>query len=181
MSDGELKVNGAYVLRQPRILPEFELISGNGQAFTKESLKGQWSLIFFGYTQCPDICPTTLATLRQWKDYMEGSDYLDDTQVILVTADPGRDTPEVMKPYVEYFDPSFKAVTGEFRALHRFATSLNSTFAKVPGGGENYLVDHTANVMLINEYGDYHGFFKAPIDAAKLKVTYQSIRGSFNH
>ena len=74
------------------------------------------------------------------------------------------------------FNPSFTGVTGEFLDIHRFATALNTPFRKVPGEGGDYLVDHSANVVLINPRGDYHGFFKAPLALAKMKVTYRSVR-----
>ena len=74
------------------------------------------------------------------------------------------------------FNPDFTGVTGEFLDIHRFATSLNTPFRKVPGQGENYQVDHSSNVVLINPRGDYHGFFKAPLDQGKMKLTYRSAR-----
>jgi protein SCO1/2 len=99
-----------------------------------------------------------------------------DTQVVMVSVDPARDTVEQLATYVPYFNPEFIGVTGEFLDIHRFATSLNTPFRKVPGQEENYLVDHSANVVLINPRGDYHGFFKAPLDLAKMKLTYRSAR-----
>jgi protein SCO1/2 len=94
----------------------------------------------------------------------------------MVTVDPARDTVEQLAGYVPYFNSEFTGVTGEFLDIHRFATGLNTPFRKVPGQGENYQVDHSANVVLINPRGDYHGFFKAPLDLAKMKVTYRSAR-----
>ena len=95
---------------------------------------------------------------------------------MLVSVDPARDTVEQLAGYVPYFNEDFIGVTGEFLDIHRFATALNTPFRKVPGQDENYQVDHSANVVLINPRGDYHGFFKAPLDLAKMKVTYRSAR-----
>ena len=114
--------------------------------------------MFFGFTFCPDVCPTTMLKMAETKKLLKDSPYLQDTQIIMVTADPARDTVEQLKGYVEHFDPEFIGVTGEFMPLYNFATKLNSAFTKVPGGGENYLVDHTANLILINDRGHYQGF-----------------------
>ncbi len=175
MSASEMQANGAYLLQTPRDIGDFELIDHRGQAFVPASLEGQWSLLFFGFTYCPDICPTTMAFLDQFVQQLEGTE-AEDTQVIMVSVDPARDTVAQLASYVPFFNPGFIGVTGEFLDIHRFATALNTPFRKVPGQDENYLVDHSANVVLINPRGDYHAFFKAPLDLAQMKVTYRSIR-----
>lgn len=175
MSASEMQANGAYLLQTPRDIGDFELIDHRGQAFVPASLEGQWSLLFFGFTYCPDICPTTMAFLDQFVQQLEGTE-AEDTQVIMVSVDPARDTVAQLASYVPFFNPEFIGVTGEFLDIHRFATALNTPFRKVPGQDENYLVDHSANVVLINPRGDYHAFFKAPLDLAQMKVTYRSIR-----
>jgi len=176
MTDSELKLNGAYMFDTPRALPEFSLLDHHGEPFDRERLQGPWTLVFFGFTHCPDICPTTMAFLSRFMDELEGLPEQADTRVVMVTVDPARDDIEVLSSYVPYFNPEFIGVTGEFMDIHRFATALNTPFRKVPGQGENYQVDHSANLVLINPRGDYHGFFKAPLDLAKLKVTYRSVR-----
>lgn len=176
LTDSELKINGAYMFDTPRALPEFELVNHRGEPFTVESFRGHWTLVFFGFTHCPDICPTTMAFLNRFMGELEGLPEHDDTRVVMVSVDPGRDTPERLAEYVPYFNPDFVGVTGEFLDIHRLATGLNTPFRKVPGEGDNYQVDHGANLALINPRGDYHGFFKAPLDLAKMKVTYRSVR-----
>lgn len=188
MSNQELQLNGAYVFDKPRIIEPFQLVDEEGQAFTLERLQNKWTLLFFGYTYCPDICPTTLADLKNFHTMLADTPYSDDTQVVLVSVDPARDTPEQLAPYVNYFDPAFIGVTGEFMPLHKFATNLNAAFTKsITEDGKGYLVDHTSNIVLVNPYGHYHGFFKpqatlssGQFDPGKLKVTYQSIRKSFD-
>jgi protein SCO1/2 len=176
MTAAELRLNGAYVFDTPRALPDFELVDHHGAPFTRERLEGGWTLVFFGFTFCPDICPTTMALLAQLAEQLEGLPEEADTRVVMVSVDPARDTVEQLAQYVPYFNPDFLGVTGEFLDIHRFATALNTPFRKVPGQGEDYQVDHSANLVLINPRGDYHGFFKAPLDLARLKVTYRSIR-----
>ena len=175
MTATEMKVNGLYLLETPRNFGEINLVDHHGEAFTRDRLEGGWTLVFFGFTHCPDICPTTMAFLDKFMGELEGTE-VEDTQVVLVTVDPARDTVELLAEYVPYFNDEFLGVTGEFLDVHRFATALNTPFRKVPGQDENYQVDHSANVVLINPRGDYHGFFKAPLDQAKMKVTYRSAR-----
>jgi protein SCO1/2 len=179
MTGTEMKINGLYILDTPRNVGEIQLIDHHGQAFTRERLQGKWTLVFFGFTYCPDICPTTLAFLNEFVGQLEGTE-VEDTAVVMVSVDPARDSVEQLATYVPYFNADFTGVTGEFLDIHRFATALNTPFRKVPGQDENYLVDHSANVVLINPRGDYHGFFKAPLDLAKMKVTYRSARILWN-
>jgi protein SCO1/2 len=175
MSITEMKVNGLYLLDTPRNFGELNLVDHHGKPFTRDRFEGRWSLVFFGFTYCPDVCPATMSFLNQFVAQLQGTE-AEDTQVVMVSVDPARDTVEQLATYVPYFNPEFIGVTGEFLDLHRFATALNTPFRKVPGQDENYLVDHSANVVLINPRGDYHGFFKTPLDQAKMKVTYRSAR-----
>lgn len=179
MTDSQLQLNGAYVLPKPRVIKPIQLIDHNGETFDLSRLEGKWTMLFFGFTNCPDVCPATMSLLRQLKILMGDVAEADDLQVVMLSVDPARDKPEVLKPYVEYFDKSFVGVTGEFLDLQAFATNLNAAFYKVPGGGDNYQIDHTANVVLINPYGHYHGFYKPQLDHVKMKITYRSIHATF--
>ena len=175
MSVAEMKVNGAYMLDIPRDIGEVNLVDHRGEAFTNERFEGVWTLVFFGFTYCPDVCPTTMAFLNEFMQTLEGTE-AEDTRVVMVSVDPARDTVEVLAGYVPYFNPKFTGVTGEFMDIHRFATALNTPFRKAPGQGEDYQVDHSSNVVLINPRGDYHGFFRPPLDLVKMKTTYRSAR-----
>ncbi|HEY7776402.1 MAG TPA: SCO family protein, partial [Kineobactrum sp.] len=165
----------AFLLQTPRDMGDFRLTDHHGEVFDPARLEGQWTLIFFGFTYCPDICPTTMAFLNNFIQQLEGTEAAD-TQVVMVSVDPARDSVEQLAGYVPFFNPEFIGVTGEFLDIHRFATALNTPFRKVPGQGTDYLIDHSANVVLVNPRGDYHAFFKPPLDLAKMKVTYRSIR-----
>lgn len=175
----EMQINGLYVLETPRNFGEVNLVDHRGEAFTNDSLKGKWTLIFFGFTHCPDVCPTTMSFLNDLIGQLEGTE-VEDTEVVMLSVDPARDTVEQLASYVPYFNPDFTGVTGQFLDIHRFASALNTPFRKVPGQGEDYQVDHSANVVLINPRGDYHGFFKAPLDMAKMKLTYRSARAMWD-
>ena len=152
-----------------------------GDLYTTEArYDDRWTLVYFGYTYCPDICPTTMAFLNEFVAQLEAGEVAD-TQVVLVSVDPARDTVGQMATYVPYFNPDFIGVTGEFLDIHRFATALNTPFRRVPGqDDDSYVVDHSANVVLINPRGDYHGFFKAPLDLEKMTVTYRSARAAWD-
>jgi protein SCO1/2 len=175
MTTAEMQVNGLYLFETPRDLGQFALQSHRGKPFTASDLQGRWTMIFFGFTHCPDVCPTTLAFLSQLMTQLESTE-VDDTAVVMVSVDPARDTAAVLQDYVPYFNPEFTGVTGEFVDILKFARTFNAPFRKVTAEDGSYQVDHSANIVLVNPRGHYHGFFKAPLDLAKMKVTYRSAR-----
>ncbi len=175
MSVEDMRVEGLYLHELPRQLADFQLTDHRGQPFTRERFAGTWSLIFFGFTHCPDICPTTMAFLNELVGALDAAEAAD-TQVVMVSVDPARDTVEQLASYVPYFNKDFTGVTGEFLDIHRFATQLNTLFRKVPLDNGDYQVDHSSSVVLMNPRGDYHGFFTAPLDQAKMMRTYRAAR-----
>ena len=158
----------------------FQLTDQSGAVVTEQSLQGRPTLIFFGFTHCPDICPTTLAELAELKAQLVDTE-ANDLQVVMLTVDPARDTPARLADYVPYFHPDFLGVTGEFADILSVAQRLNAPFRKVsePNGG--YQMEHSANVMLMNPRGDYHGFFRAPLDIPKMRVTLRSTQYLWEH
>lgn len=177
LSPIELRVNGTFVFDQPRIFKDFALIDHHGQSFNLDNLKGKWSLVFFGFTACPDVCPATLSMMKQVKSQLD-SDIEEQVQFVLVSVDPARDTVDKLSQYMPYFDPEFIGLTGEFLEIKRLANQMNMAFVKVPQG-DTYTIDHTANIALVNPYGHYHGFIKPPLDNARIKLTLQSIVSRF--
>jgi protein SCO1/2 len=175
MTVSEMSANGLYLLETPRNMGEFELIDHNGKPFNPSRLEGQWTLMFFGFTHCPDVCPTTMTFLNTFLERLEGTE-AEGPEVVMVSVDPARDTVQQLASYVPYFNADFTGVTGEFLDVHRFATALNIPFRKVVEEDGSYQVDHSSNIVLINPRGDYHGFFRAPLDLAKMKVTYRSAK-----
>lgn len=176
MTVQQLRERGVFIFDQPRIIKPFELIDHKGKSFTRERLQGQWTLVFFGFTFCPDICPTTMAMLNTAVSGMEDKSIRNSTGVVMVSVDPARDTVEKLAPYIDYFNPAFTGVTGEFLNIHALATNMNAAFQKVPGGGDNYTVDHSAYVFLVNPKGDYHGFFKPPFNPERFREHYLAVR-----
>ncbi len=170
---------GAIIFDKPRIFREFELQDQEERKFPAEQFKGKWTLLFFGFTYCPDICPTTMGVLNKMYADLNAKGTATDLQVVLVSVDPARDTTEKLRDYVHYFNPAFIGLRGEFMATQKFAADLNAGFTKVPGSGENYLIEHSGNIVLINPYGHYHGFFKPPFDSVRLRLAFDSVRAEF--
>jgi len=169
-----LREEGVLVFDQPRQITDFELKDHKGQPFSSADLEGQWTLIFFGFTQCPDICPLAMADLSRLMDELP-PELEANTQVLMVTLDPARDTPEVLADYVPYFHKDFVGVTGEFLTIRRFANELNVAFSKVTQGEDNYTIDHSGHISLINPRGDYHALFKPPFNADKMARHYAAL------
>jgi len=178
MSVQDLRINGAIVLNTPRKFSDFDLIDHRGDAFTLQRLKGQWSMIFFGFTNCPDVCPTTLATLNETYSKLKDSEK-ENLQVIMVSLDPERDTVDKLDQYMPYFNAEFVGVTGNKHFIKRFTTEINIAYNQVPLGGDDYTVDHSSQIVLVNPNGHYHGFFKSPHSAIMLRKTWRSIYGTF--
>jgi protein SCO1/2 len=158
---------GIVLLPQSRTLPDLNLLDQNGQAVAVNQLKGQWSLLFFGYTFCPDICPATLAQLRQLQGQLPAQT-LSNLQIVLVSVDPNRDTPEQLKKYLDYFDAGFIGFTGEEATLQKFANALSIPYIPADTSKENYTVDHSGNLVIIGPDGTQRGFIRAPLNNAKL-------------
>lgn len=144
-------------------LTDVNLYNQNGDTIHSEALTGAWSLVFFGYTYCPDVCPTTLAELNRVAAKLTS----DDVQVVLVSVDPERDTPAQLKNYIEYFNPKFQAWSGEINNIENLARQMHIFFQK-QAYGESYLMDHSSQVVLVNPDGEYTGFFTAPLNTDEM-------------
>ena len=158
---------GIVLLPQSRSLPELSLTNQDGQTVAVDQLKDQWSLLFFGYTFCPDICPATLAQLRQLQGQLP-AETLAKLRIVLDTVDPHRDTPEQLKKYLDYFDAGFIGLTGEEATIQKLANGVSIPFIPADTSKENYTVDHSGNLVLIGPDGKQRGFIRAPINNTKL-------------
>ncbi|MEM7362704.1 MAG: SCO family protein [Pseudomonadota bacterium] len=156
--DDQLRELGFFHYPEYRPLSAFVLRDNEGVTVDETIFEGRWTLVFFGFTYCPDICPTTMGVLARATTKMS-----DPPAVILVSVDPERDTAASMDAYVRSFSPTFRGLTGEFDQIVLLASQLNVAFGKVPGPDPNgYLVDHSASIAVINPKGEYVGFIKAP-------------------
>lgn len=154
-------IESGTLLQQPRAIEDFRLADSAGEAFTRARLQGRWSLVFAGFTFCPDVCPNTLALLKGVKARLDAQQR--PLQVVFVSVDPERDTPEKLGQYVHYFDPAFVGATGPNEELDKLARSLSLVYAKVPGDSpQNYTMDHSAALVLINPQAQVAGYFLPP-------------------
>ena len=158
---------GIVLLPQSRTLPELSLTDQDGQAVAVDRLKEQWSLLFFGYTFCPDICPATLAQLRQLRGQLP-EETRANLRVVLVSVDPKRDTPEQLKKYLGYFDAEFIGLTGEEATLQKLANAVSIPYIPADTSKENYTVDHSGNLVILGPDGTQRGFIRAPLNNEKL-------------
>ena len=179
MSNEELRINGAVVLNTPRIFSDFELVDHRGEVFNQEHLQDVWTIVFFGFTHCPDICPTTLAILNDTYSKLKERER-ERMQIVMFSIDPERDSVEKLAEYVPYFNNEFIGVTGNKHLIKRLTAELNVAYNKVPLDSDDYTVDHSTQLVLINPKGHYHGFFKAPHSEIMLRSTWRSIDGSSN-
>lgn len=141
------------LLQSPRQADDFTLTASTGDPLALSDLRGQFVLLYFGYTFCPDVCPTTMNDLKQMAAAL-GEKRMENVQVILVTVDPQRDTPEQLQLYTSAFHPDFLGMTGDLEAIQRVASQFGVFFEAQPGTPDTgYLVDHTSAVTVIDPEG----------------------------
>ena len=180
LSTNEMQLNGLVMFEQPRAFEDFSFIDHRGEVFDQASLIGKWTMLFPGFTFCPDICPITLSILADTWELLD-ADPKEDLQILMMTVDPHRDTPERLAQYVPFFNENFIGITADIGKTLWVAQQLNIAMSVVnpDTAGDFYSIDHSANIVLINPRGHYAGYFKPPFDAGRLKLTYQSAWGQF--
>lgn len=152
----------------PRELPSFSLQQSDGTQLVPGELKGHWTLVFLGFTHCPDVCPTTLAQLaqaqKQWTTLPDPTR----PRVLFVSVDPGRDSPDAIGEYAHGFDRDTLAATTDVPALEAFARSLSMVFAKVPAPAgapaDQYSIDHSASIAVLDPQARMAGVIMPPLD-----------------
>ena len=169
------------VLRpEPKSLAPIKLIGQDGTAFSMANISGKWSFVFFGYTYCPDVCPMTLSMLKAVDKHLDGSGNAEDTQVLFVSVDPERDTPEKLAEYIAFFNKDFLAATGEKIEIDKFAQQLGAGYIidpeTVPGV---YEVSHTSAIFLIDPQARLVATFSQPHNPENIVQLYFQIRDYF--
>ncbi|WP_242106921.1 SCO family protein [Luteimonas aquatica] len=152
---------------QPRVLPAYALQQSDGTQLVPGELKGHWTLVFLGFTFCPDVCPTTLTELAQAQKQWEALPESTRPRVLFVSADPERDTPDRIGEYAHAFHRDTLAATADIPALENFARSLSLVFAKVPAPAgapaDQYTIDHSATIALLDPQGRMAGVIQPPL------------------
>lgn len=161
-----------YVYDQPRQLAEFTLTNEQGETVTREDLKGRWTFVFVGYTNCPDICPVAMANLRQTDQLLSAE--LPQPDYLLVTADPEHDTPEQLKAYTGFFGENFHGLTGDLETLRQLAQSVSAVFVHREVDGQ-LLVDHSGHFALLNPDGQLQALIQPPHEPKDLAKAFKSI------
>ena len=163
---------------EPKPLPEFRLIDEQGQDATRDAFGGRWSLVFFGYTHCPDVCPTTLGQMQQllrtWRNVPEAGE---PPRMVFVTVDPQRDTPQRLATYLDHFGAGFLGLTGEKEEIDRLARAAGA-FYRLHEPGESasgYLVDHSASITLVDPRARIVAIFPPPIDTQRMLADLREI------
>lgn len=151
-------------LSEPRPIGEFSLVDQHGRPFGRNALENRWSLVFTGFTHCPDLCPTTLALLASVRARVPG----DGLQIVFVSVDPERDTPGRIADYLAHFDARLVGTTGTREEIERFTKALGLAQVRNPGVGGDYTVDHSAALVLIDPRARVTGYFRPPHDAEAL-------------
>src|SRR5580658_10987634 len=151
-------------LPQPKALPDFQLLDDSGRPYTSADLTSAPTLVFFGFTHCPDVCPTTLVKLAQ----VQKQASIVGLRVVFVSVDPERDTPPVLGLYVHAFDPSFQGLTGDAPVIGRLAATFGVAVNRVDLPGGNYTMDHTAVVFLLDDAARIVAIFTPPFEVAAL-------------
>lgn len=167
LGSAQLAQAGIILLPQARALPDAALGTADGQPFGADFFKGRWTLVLFGYTFCPDICPTTLSELRRIRAALP-AEVRDRLGVTMVSVDPQRDSPERMQQYVTYFDPTFIGMTGEMEEIQKASAAMGLPFIPGDTSKQNYTVDHSGHLGLIDPQGRQVGYARGPLREAQL-------------
>ena len=157
-----------WLLPRERPLPSVELVDEHGQTATTDSLRGRWHLLFFGFTACPDICPTTLSDMRRLFGQLPPT-VRERLQLTLVSADPARDTPEALRTYLGYYRAGFKGLTGDMAQLQKLSRALGLPFVPADETSGEYSVSHSANIAIVGPDGSLRGHIRAPFELDGLR------------
>ena len=152
---------------QPRAVPAFRLDAEHG-ALGPAALRGHWTVVFLGFTHCPDVCPTTLATLAKAQDAWRALPEATRPRVLFVSVDPERDTPAKVAEFARYFHADTLAATTAEPALHDFVQSLGMVYMKVPTTGGDYMMDHSSTLVLLDPQGRQAGLIRPPLAPAAI-------------
>lgn len=162
-----LAIDSGVLLDTPRIITPFTLYDQDEAVFDADRLAGRWTLIFPGFTHCPDICPATLGILAGVHAQLD-ADARERLQVVFFSVDPDRDTPQALKQYVTHFSPSFTAITGDKAEVDSLARSLAVAYRMQPLGDGAYTVDHSSALVLVSPAGHVAGFIQQPFSPQEL-------------
>jgi len=163
---------------EPKPVAPFALTKADGTPFTEADFDGRWTVLFFGFTHCPDVCPTTLAMWPQVEKRLAELAPGAAVSLVFVSVDPERDTPEKAGAYARYFSPRILAATGDAASLEALTRNLGVVYMKSPQPGGDYSVDHTAHLVLVGPDGTVRGIIRPPLDPNRIAADLADLAGS---
>lgn len=174
-----------YLFWEAKNLTDFELKGADNKILGLNDLKGKWSFIFFGYTQCPDVCPLTMGILgKAFKLIEKNPAAYQEIQGVFISVDPKRDTPELLKEYVSYFSNKFTGVTGDTAQLDSVSRQMSALYTIHPNEpgkpGDGYQVTHNSTVFLVDPQGRLYGRFPPPQLPQEIAEVFMKIRTFYN-
>lgn len=174
---GEITLVSGTALNPGKAIQPFELRDHQGNVFDLERLKGQWTLLFFGFTNCPDICPVTMQLLKSVKNNLVEKDAWKNIQVGFLSVDPARDTVEQLSKYVPHFDPEFIGITGTVQNIELFTKQMSMPFQlEEKNDRGHYNVAHSASMLLISPDAELRGIISAPHRFDDIVTDLQSLK-----
>lgn len=172
------ELQGTLLYPAPRELPDFQLTRSDGGTLAPADWTGRWTVVFFGFTNCPDVCPTTMAAMKQAWNTLAAEGLTDRVRFDFISVDPERDTPEHLARYVGFFSKDFLAATGPDEQLTRLTRSLGLVYFREPAKDGHYNVDHSASLVIIDPDGRQAGLVQPPIDAGRLAADLRTLVAS---
>ena len=166
------------ILVRPMEIDNFELIDQNNEAFNKKSLEGGWTVLFFGYTNCPDVCPTTIYNLSEIKNGIKEDLPSANFNTVLVTLDPDRDSAERLDEYIGYFDETMLGVTGTYENIQSFTSSLSVFYQRI-NKEEGYDFNHTASIFVFDKDGSLFATMSPANTVGELESDFFTILNNF--
>ncbi len=152
------------LMSAPRELPDYRLTLSDGNPLTPATLRGHWTVVFLGFTHCPDVCPTTLSELAKAQKAWEALPEKIRPRLLFVSVDPERDTPAKTGQYAHFFHPATLAASTEPAALADFTQSLGLVYMKIPLENDDYTIDHSATLVVLDPQGRQAGLIRPPLD-----------------
>ena len=178
LSTNELLINGLFLFEQPKSISDFTFFSGTDDEFKKSDLLGKWTLIYFGFTRCPDECPTTMYQMSKLIKVLDEKEFpLENKQWVLISIDPERDNSIDIDQYAKGFDKRFIGAVGSRPMLINVATqlSVNNVMPDKDSSDHSHLDNHVNKIILMDPNGNFAGVFRPPFDISRLSLTYQSV------
>ncbi len=170
-------IKGISIISPPVSLPQINLVDHNGSAVSVDNFRGQWSMAFFGYTHCPDVCPTSLATMKRVATRLREEGQERGTRYLFVSLDPFRDGPEVIKDYVTFFDPAFIGITGEKVEIDKLAERVGVIYDyEGDVRDDDFIVNHYAAILIFDPKGRLRAHILPPHSVDKVFDAFSRIR-----